>query len=182
MLLKQAVVGIKAGAPKNSPKILVHLPSGGDWDGQQYFYDSVLQYKNFTLDDFDMQGISFYPFYGMPESSSLLLSLLSSPPVHFSSSLHWLMPNKGTSATLANLNSTLTQMAARYGKELIIAETDWPVACAGGPPLSEPSIPVSVAGQVLYSSSFLCSFYPHFLLSFALLTLALIRYSGYKNV
>jgi arabinogalactan endo-1,4-beta-galactosidase len=94
MLLKQASLGVKAGAPINTPKILIHLPSGSDWNSQRYFYDTVLSYNNFTLDDFDMQGVSFYPFYG-------------------------------TTATLANLNSTLTQMANKYGKEIIIAETDW---------------------------------------------------------
>lgn len=32
------------------------------------------------------------------------------------------------------------------GKPIVVAETNWPVACSGGT-LTEPSIPVSAAGQ-----------------------------------
>ncbi|KAK5107498.1 hypothetical protein LTR62_001070 [Meristemomyces frigidus] len=66
-------------------------------------------------------GFSFYPFYG-------------------------------TAATLANLNQTLTTLAHQYKKPLHVVETDWPDQCSGptAPELSEPSIPVSVAGQTVW--------------------------------
>ena len=62
-------------------------------------------------------------------------------------------PFYGTDATLANLSTTLTALAAQYGKPMHVVETDWPDACplinetleGGG--LSDPAIPVSAAGQ-----------------------------------
>jgi len=68
--------------------------------------------------DYDIQGVSFYPFYG-------------------------------TGATLAHLKSSLTSMVSKYGKDIIVAETNWPDSCSGVA-LSEPSIPVSVAGQTTW--------------------------------
>ena len=64
-------------------------------------------------------GFSFYPFYG-------------------------------TAATLANLKTSLTALAYKYNKPLHVVETDWPDICNGAtaPELSEPSIPISVAGQI----------------------------------
>lgn len=50
-------------------------------------------------------------------------------------------------ATLANLKSSLTNTVNTYGKNVVVAETDWPVACSGGPSLTEPSVPVSASGQ-----------------------------------
>jgi len=117
MLLKQASLGIKAGAPSNTPKIMIHLPNGWSWSQQETFYDNVFQTNSFSLGDFDIQGVSFYPFYD-PQ------------------------------ATFANLNLSLTSMANKYKKEIIVSETDWPDACPNGPVLSEPSIPVNAAGQL----------------------------------
>jgi len=116
-LLKQASLGIKAGAPTNTPKIMIHIDNGYNWATQSTFYDNIFKTNSFTLDDFDIQGVSFYPFYG-------------------------------TSATLANLKSSLTQMATKYKKEVIVSETDWPFSCPNGPQLSEPTIPISAAGQI----------------------------------
>jgi len=115
-LLKQASAGVKAGGASPTPKIMIHLDNGWSWSEQQSFYDGLLKSGVFTLNDFDIQGVSFYPFYG-------------------------------TSATLKNLNSSFAQMVGKYKKDVIVAETDWPVSCAGGPALSE-NIPVSVAGQI----------------------------------
>ncbi|KAJ3504713.1 hypothetical protein NMY22_g17835 [Coprinellus aureogranulatus] len=58
-----------------------------------------------------------------------------------------LYPFYGTGATLSALNSSLTQMANRYGKEIMVVETDWPAVCSGVT-LSERGIPVSAAGQL----------------------------------
>jgi len=118
MLLKQASLGIKAGMSTTNPsKILIHISSGWDIWHQSTFYDGVFQTNSFSLDDFDIQGVSYYPFYG-------------------------------TGATLANLNESLTSMANKYKKQIVVAETDWPYACPNGPVLSEPSIPISAAGQL----------------------------------
>ncbi|PCH40845.1 glycoside hydrolase family 53 protein [Wolfiporia cocos MD-104 SS10] len=55
-------------------------------------------------------------------------------------------PFYGTNATLASLQSSLTNLVNEFGKPVVVAETDWPAVCSGVT-LSEPSIPVSVAGQ-----------------------------------
>jgi len=110
-LLHAASLGAKAGG---SPKIMVHLDDGWDYSKQQWFYGSLV--SPFSSSDYDIQGISFYPFYN-------------------------------TKATLASLNSSVTQMARAYGKDIIVAETNWPFNCTGGPTLSERNIPTSAAGQ-----------------------------------
>jgi len=55
-------------------------------------------------------------------------------------------PFYGTAATFANLKSQLTAIVNKYGKDVMVAETDWPATCSGTT-LSEPSVPVSAAGQ-----------------------------------
>ncbi|KAL1850684.1 hypothetical protein Daus18300_012827 [Diaporthe australafricana] len=61
-------------------------------------------------------------------------------------------PFYGTSATLANLRSTLGWLAGEYGKPLHVAETDYPAICNGQynpiPESSEPEIPYDVGGQI----------------------------------
>jgi arabinogalactan endo-1,4-beta-galactosidase len=59
-------------------------------------------------------------------------------------------PFYGTAATLANLKTTLTALAKKYGKPIHVVETDYPDLCDGAdaPALSEPEIPVSVQGQI----------------------------------
>ena len=69
--------------------------------------------------DYDMMGVSFYPFYS-------------------------------ASATLSSLKSSLINMANKWGKELVVAETDWPTSCPN-PAYAFPSdarnIPFTAAGQ-----------------------------------
>ncbi|PPJ58161.1 hypothetical protein CBER1_02627 [Cercospora berteroae] len=59
-------------------------------------------------------------------------------------------PFYGTSATLANLKTTVNWVANKYKKPIQVVETDWPAICTGEgvPTLSEPSIPASVDGQL----------------------------------
>lgn len=49
-------------------------------------------------------------------------------------------------ATLSALKTSLTNLANTYGKDIVVAETDWPVSCPNVK-LTEPSIAVSVSGQ-----------------------------------
>jgi arabinogalactan endo-1,4-beta-galactosidase len=61
-------------------------------------------------------------------------------------------PFYGTSATLANLQSSLTALTNQVGKPVMVAETDWPAACSGGPALSQPAIPASASGQQTWTT------------------------------
>lgn len=58
-------------------------------------------------------------------------------------------PVYGTGATLANLKSSLTNMRAKYGKEIMVVETDWPATSCSSVtfPSDTQSIPQTPAGQ-----------------------------------
>jgi arabinogalactan endo-1,4-beta-galactosidase len=98
---------------------MIHLDNGWDWSAQSYFYTELLSRGTFHTTDFDMMGVSYYPFYS-------------------------------SSATLASLKTSLTNMASMWGKDIVIAEVDWPTSCPS-PSYSFPSdttrIPFSAAGQ-----------------------------------
>ncbi|KAI0523795.1 glycoside hydrolase family 53 protein [Xylaria bambusicola] len=121
-LLHSAAYGIKDSNLSPKPKIMIHLDNGWDWSTQEWFYSSVLKQGPLSTSDFDMMGVSFYPFYG-------------------------------SSATLANLKTTLNNMANKWGKELVVAETNWPTSCPSPGyafPSDLKSIPFSAAGQTTF--------------------------------
>ncbi|KAI1420369.1 glycoside hydrolase family 53 protein [Xylaria sp. FL1777] len=121
-LLHSAAYGIKDSNFSTKPKIMIHLDNGWDWSTQEWFYSSVLEEGPLATSDFDMMGVSFYPFYG-------------------------------SSATLANLRTSLTNMASTWGKEIVVAETNWPTSCPSPSyafPSDLTSIPFSVAGQTTF--------------------------------
>ncbi|AEO65375.1 bc76116f-2983-466b-bc5f-ca076eea8e99 [Thermothielavioides terrestris] len=121
-LLHSAAWGIKDSRLNPKPKIMIHLDNGWNWATQNSWYTNVLKQGTLLQSDFDMMGVSFYPFYS-------------------------------SSATLASLKSSLSNMASSWGKELVVAETDWPTSCPN-PRYSFPSdvknIPFSAAGQVTF--------------------------------
>ncbi len=132
-LLHSAASGVKASklvtrsSSSSAPlKIMIHLDNGWSWSTQKNFYNRVLETssssssaKALTADDFDMMGVSYYPFYS-------------------------------SGATLASLRDSLKNMATTWGKELVVAETDWPISCPSPRyafPSDAKSIPFTVAGQ-----------------------------------
>lgn len=121
-LLHSASAGIKDSALSKQPKILIHLDNGWNFETQEYWYDLVLGQGPFTKDDFDVQAVSYYPFYN-------------------------------SAATLASLKSSLTQMKTKYGKEIQVVETDWPLKCTSPAykfPSDTTNIPFSAAGQTTW--------------------------------
>lgn len=62
-------------------------------------------------------------------------------------------PNSNPSATLSNLKTSLDNMANTWGKEIVVAETNWPTSCKS-PAYSFPSdlksIPFSADGQTTF--------------------------------
>ncbi|KAJ6262566.1 hypothetical protein Dda_3377 [Drechslerella dactyloides] len=62
-ILHSAAWGIKDSSLNPKPKIMVHLDNGWDWGTQQWWYDTVLSQGPFLRTDFDMIGVSYYPFY-----------------------------------------------------------------------------------------------------------------------
>lgn len=98
---------------------MIHLDNGWDWSEQEYFYTTVLAEGPLLATDFDVVGVSYYPFYD-------------------------------SSATLSALKNSLKNIASKWAKDIMVAETNWPVSC---PQPKEPfpsdvkSIPFSAAGQ-----------------------------------
>ncbi|KAK4460799.1 family 53 glycosyl hydrolase [Cladorrhinum samala] len=62
-LLHSAAWGIKDSRLNPKPKIMIHLDNGWNWETQKNWYTNVLKQGSFELSDFDMMGVSFYPFY-----------------------------------------------------------------------------------------------------------------------
>ena len=118
-LLHSASSGIKDSKLATKPKIMVHLDNGWDWGSQKYFYDTVLKQGPFKSADFDMVGVSYYPFYN-------------------------------DQAYLGSLEYSLGMLSKTYGKQVVVAETNWPTSCPK-PAYEFPSdttyIPFSAAGQ-----------------------------------
>lgn len=54
------------------PKIMIHTDNGWKWSTQSWFYSSLLAAGSLLTTDFDIIGVSYYPFY----SSSATLSAL----------------------------------------------------------------------------------------------------------
>ncbi|KAI1107905.1 glycoside hydrolase family 53 protein [Jackrogersella minutella] len=121
-LLHSAASGIKDSNLSTQPRIMIHLDNGWDWNTQKYWYESALGEGPLTTSDFDMMGVSYYPFYN-------------------------------SAATLANLKTSLTNMANTWGKEIVVAEVNWPTECTSPAyefPSDVKSIPFSAAGQTTF--------------------------------
>ena len=122
MLYKSARSGVDdavSATGMTKPSVMIHIDNGWDFDLQEAWFTGITGENIVTTADWDVFAFSFYPFYG-------------------------------TNATLANLNYSLQTLAQLYSKPMHVVETDWPEECSGAsaPALSEPSIPVSVQGQV----------------------------------
>ncbi|QRV97211.1 arabinogalactan endo-1,4-beta-galactosidase [Ceratobasidium sp. AG-Ba] len=118
-LLHSAAWGVKDSNLNPKPKIMIHLDKGWDSGTQLWWYKTVLAAGPLLLSDFDMMGVSYYPFYS-------------------------------NQAYLGSLKYSLAQLAATYHKQIVVAETDWPVSCpnpAYSFPSDTTSIPISAAGQ-----------------------------------
>jgi len=98
--------------------IMIHIDNGWNLTLQERWFGAITETGIVSPKDWDLFGFSFYPFYG-------------------------------TAATFENLKNSLHTLAHQYRKPIQVVETDWPDQCSGpsAPPLSEPNVPVSAAGQ-----------------------------------
>ncbi|KAL2864625.1 arabinogalactan endo-1,4-beta-galactosidase [Aspergillus lucknowensis] len=62
-ILHSGAWGVKDSDLSPTPQIMIHLDNGWDWDAQKYFYDTVLASGTLVSSDFDLIGVSYYPFY-----------------------------------------------------------------------------------------------------------------------
>lgn len=98
-LLHSASAGVKDSTIATQPKILIHLDNGWNSETQEWWYDTILAEGPFTAADYDVQAVSYYPFYN-------------------------------SAATLSALGTSLSNLVSKYGKEVMVVETNWPVACS----------------------------------------------------
>ncbi|KAF2746687.1 glycoside hydrolase family 53 protein [Sporormia fimetaria CBS 119925] len=70
-LLKSASRGVRESALEPTPKIMLHLDNGWNWGTQQWWYD-LLYSSGLSGADYDIQGVSYYPFYNSAASLSAL--------------------------------------------------------------------------------------------------------------
>jgi arabinogalactan endo-1,4-beta-galactosidase len=110
---------VKAGLRR--PQVMIHIDNGWDRGLQLRWFSGLTASRTVTTADWDVIGLSFYPFYS-------------------------------DKATFNNLASSMSALAAKYSKPIMVAETDYPVECKGKykpkPAFSEPSIALSVKGQI----------------------------------
>ena len=59
---RSASSGIKDSRLSTKPRIMIHLDNGWKWDTQKWWYENVLKQGPLTTSDFDMMGVSYYPF------------------------------------------------------------------------------------------------------------------------
>ena len=64
-LLKAAIAGARDGADHHDLRVMVHIDRGGDNGGSRWFYDHILEQGV----DFDVIGLSYYPFWHGPLSA-----------------------------------------------------------------------------------------------------------------
>ncbi|KAK0655582.1 family 53 glycosyl hydrolase [Cercophora newfieldiana] len=76
-LLHSASAGIKDSRLDPKPKIMVHLDNGWNWETQKWWYTSVLGQGTFLASDYDIMGVSFYPFYSASATLSALKASLT---------------------------------------------------------------------------------------------------------
>ena len=77
-LLKSASKAIKESSMSPKPKIMIHLDNGWNWETQKWWYDLVLgSGGGLSLSDFDVQGVSYYPFYNQDATLAALGTSLS---------------------------------------------------------------------------------------------------------
>ncbi|KAF1983244.1 glycoside hydrolase family 53 protein [Aulographum hederae CBS 113979] len=63
-LLHSASAGVKDSAVVPTPKIMLHLDNAWDWATQKWWYDGLFAVGGFDQrEDFDIIGLSHYPFY-----------------------------------------------------------------------------------------------------------------------
>lgn len=129
-LLHSGASGVKDSSLDSKPSVMIHLDNGWDWERLRGFFDNVLDSSSnssgvgdgddmLKSTDFDLIGLSYYPFYD-------------------------------SKATLSSLQTSLSNLVATYDKEVLIVETNWPVACSSPDdqfPEDLADIPFSVDGQ-----------------------------------
>ncbi|KAJ5084401.1 arabinogalactan endo-1,4-beta-galactosidase [Penicillium alfredii] len=93
-LLHSGAWGVKESALATPPKIMIHLDNGWDWSAQQYYYNQALA-RGSALSSTDFDYIGV-SYY----------------------------PFYGADVTLSALATSLSNLHATYGKDVLVVETN----------------------------------------------------------
>lgn len=87
-LLHSAARGVRDSNLFPIPKIAIHLANGWNWSDISYFFSKILNvdptdHRLLTSHDFDIVGLSFYPFYNSEATLSALNSSIANIQSNF---------------------------------------------------------------------------------------------------
>lgn len=119
-LLHSAAWGVKDSTLNPKPQIMIHLDNGWKWETQQWWWSSVLKAGPLLDSDFDIIGVSYYPFYN----------------------------NAATLGNLKYSLANIASNWGRYAIQVV--ETNWPLSCSNPAhvfPSDARNIPFSAEGQ-----------------------------------
>lgn len=122
LLLKTASQAVRDSSLSIQPKLLIHNTLCCDPSRPQWFYDLILGAGHLTLDDFDVQAFSMYPFWGPDNNFELLKEMTS-----------FLKSTYGKEVQIVESNYPTVCTNPTY---------EWPADIL--------DIPISVAGQEIY--------------------------------
>lgn len=103
-LLHSAALGVRAAS--KTTKTVVHIANGWDSSGVNFFYDGIFVAGALSTSDVDIQGFSFYPFYGTNATLDNLKSTLTGIINTF---------NKVSSKFYATDKNNTDKLSAHYG-------------------------------------------------------------------
>lgn len=86
-LLHAASAGVRNSSLSPQPQIMLHLDNGWKQETQEWWYDGLLSAGPFSSSDFDVQGVSFYPFYSPSATLSALQSSLGAMKAKYNKSV-----------------------------------------------------------------------------------------------
>lgn len=152
-LLHSASAGVKDSKLSPKPKIMLHLDKGWDLGTQTWWYDLVLKQGPLTASDFDVQGVSYYPFYDAKATLASLKASLAGMKKKYGKEVMVVGEFRFPLFHFGSQNrsvSSLPQVVRDIPDLLACAETDWPTSCPSPKyafPSDTKSIPFSAAGQ-----------------------------------
>ncbi len=135
LLLAAGLSGVRAGAPKNPPLTLIHVPDGQDLGFVQWYFSNLAnaaQSAHVTL-NYDMIGLSYYP--GIP----------------------WDRKAGYGPWYLSHLQASMAYIAETLHKPFMVVETSWPQAGDTSGTLGTPEFPLTPAGQVQFYTALIAA-------------------------
>lgn len=166
-MLHSASAGVKDSNMKPTPKLILHLDNGWNFETQKWWYDTVLEQGPLTMEDFDVQGVSYYPFYNGEATLGRLKESLTAMRQEYGKEVmvvgkFFVVSYLSSSTWCYNLtcmpSCAVSEADSKKNHKLIalFLETNWPTSCPSPAypfPSDTTSIAFSAAGQSTWLKS-----------------------------